>query len=86
MAKRKTWEDKGIKPQTADDGQQTADGGPQAGGGEMVRVRILPGRGIGGYGRGGDVVEMTRAEAERWVREGYVEFVDRGQQTADGGE
>lgn len=66
MAKKKTWEDKGIKP--VDDGPQTVDN-------EVVRVRILPGRGIGGYGKGGDVVVMTRDEAERWVREGYVEVI-----------
>ena len=42
---------------------------------KMVRVKILPGRGIGGYGEAGDVVEMPESEAEYYVQEGYVSLV-----------
>ena len=39
---------------------------------ERVRVKILPLHNIGGVGKAGDVVWMTPAEAEMYVRDGYV--------------
>lgn len=41
----------------------------------MVKVRILPLRGIGGYGHAGDEVWMSADEAEYYKREGYVEIL-----------
>lgn len=52
---------------------------------EMVKVKIRPLHGIGGYGEAGDVVTMRRELAEMYEREGYVEFVDDGPLTVDGG-
>ena len=43
---------------------------------KMVMVKILPLRGIGGYGNAGDIVEMSLAEAERYVNDGYVRVLD----------
>lgn len=43
---------------------------------EKVKVRIKPLMGIGGVGNAGDVVWMSRADAEMYVRDGYVEYVD----------
>lgn len=43
---------------------------------EMVKVKIRPLHGIGGYGEAGDVVTMRRELAEMYERDGYVEFVD----------
>jgi hypothetical protein len=41
-----------------------------------VKVRILPLKGIGGVGNAGDVVWMTAADAEMYVRDGFVEVVE----------
>ena len=41
-----------------------------------IKVRILPLKGIGGVGNSGDVVWMSAADAEMYVRDGYVELVD----------
>lgn len=41
----------------------------------MVKVKILPLRGIGGYGTAGDEVWMPEAEAEYYKRDGYVEIL-----------
>jgi hypothetical protein len=43
---------------------------------KKVRVKILPLRGIGGVGNAGDVAWMSAADAEMYVRDGYVEIVD----------
>ena len=43
---------------------------------KKVKVRILPLKGIGGYGNGGDEVWMSTADAEMYIRDGYVEYVD----------
>ena len=40
-----------------------------------VKVRILPLKGIGGVGNAGDVVWMSEADAEMYVRDGFVEVV-----------
>ncbi len=40
-----------------------------------VKVRILPLKGIGGVGNAGDVVTMSAADAEMYVRDGFVEVV-----------
>lgn len=40
-----------------------------------VKVRILPLKGIGGVGNAGDVVWMSEADAEMYVRDGFVEYV-----------
>ena len=40
-----------------------------------IKVRILPLHNIGGVGKAGDVVWMSAADAEMYVREGYVEVV-----------
>ena len=40
-----------------------------------VKVRILPLKGIGGVGNAGDVVWMSAADAEMYVRDGFVELV-----------
>ena len=40
-----------------------------------VKVRILPLKGIGGVGNAGDVVTMSAADAEMYVRDGFVEYV-----------
>ena len=42
---------------------------------EKVKVRILPFKGIGGVGNAGDVVWMSAADAEMYVRDGFVEAV-----------
>ena len=42
---------------------------------DKVKVRILPLRGIGGVGNAGDVAWISAADAEMYVREGYVEIV-----------
>jgi hypothetical protein len=41
-----------------------------------IKVRILPLKGIGGVGNAGDVVTMSAADAEMYVRDGYVEVVE----------
>jgi hypothetical protein len=43
---------------------------------DKLKVQILPLRGIGGYGEAGAVVEMPVAEAEYYVKEGYVRVVE----------
>lgn len=40
-----------------------------------ITVRILPLKGIGGIGNAGDVVMMTKTDAEMYVRDGFVEVV-----------
>lgn len=40
-----------------------------------IKVRILPLKGIGGVGNAGDVVWMSAADAEMYVRDGFVELV-----------
>lgn len=47
---------------------------------EKVKVRIKPLMGIGGVGNAGDVVWMSRADAEMYFRDGYVEYVEEGDQ------
>ncbi len=48
-----------------------------------VKVRILPLKGIGGVGNAGDVVTMSAADAEMYVRDGFVEVVpESGTQNA----
>ncbi|RPJ38662.1 MAG: hypothetical protein EHM35_04010 [Planctomycetaceae bacterium] len=42
---------------------------------KKVRIRILPLKGIGGVGDAGDTAWMTKEEADRWVKEGYVEIL-----------
>lgn len=42
---------------------------------KKVKVRILPLKGIGGYGNAGAEVWMSAAEAEMYIREGYVELI-----------
>lgn len=42
---------------------------------EKVKVRIRPLHGIGGVGEAGDVVWMTQADAEMYVKDGFVEYV-----------
>ena len=46
---------------------------------KTIKVRILPLHGIGGVGMAGDVVMMSEADAERYVRDGYVEVVSPAQ-------
>jgi len=41
-----------------------------------IKVRILPLHNIGGVGMAGDVVWMSAADAEMYIREGDVEVVD----------
>ena len=41
-----------------------------------IKVRILPLHGIGGVGEAGDEVWMSVADAEMYVRDGYVEVVE----------
>jgi hypothetical protein len=41
-----------------------------------IKVRILPLKGIGGVGDAGDVVTMSAADAEMYVRDGFVEVVE----------
>lgn len=53
---------------------------------ERVRVKILPLHNIGGVGKAGDVVWMLPAEAEAYVRDGYVEYInDEGRMMNDEG-
>jgi hypothetical protein len=42
---------------------------------KKVRIRILPLMGIGGVGDAGTVAWMTKAEADQWVKDGYVEIL-----------
>lgn len=42
---------------------------------DKVKVKIKPLHNIGGVGKAGDVVWMTPAEAEMYVRDGYVELL-----------
>lgn len=42
---------------------------------KRVRIRILPLHGIGGVGDAGDTAWMTKAEADDWVAQGYVEIL-----------
>lgn len=53
-----------------------------------IKVRILPLHNIGGVGNAGDEVWMSEADAEIYVRDGYVEIVQpsavSGQQSAVG--
>ena len=42
---------------------------------EKIKVRILPLKGIGGVGNAGDAVWMSAADAEMYVRDGFVEVV-----------
>ncbi len=44
---------------------------------KTVRVKILPLHNIGGIGNDGDVVTMSVADAEMYLRDGYVEMVDK---------
>jgi hypothetical protein len=46
-----------------------------------IKVRILPLKGIGGVGNAGDVVMMSAADAEMYVRDGFVEVVVEESQT-----
>lgn len=48
---------------------------------KKIKVRILPLKGIGGVGNAGDVVTMSAADAEMYVRDGYVEVVVEESQT-----
>jgi hypothetical protein len=41
-----------------------------------VLVKILPLRGIGGYGDAGDEVMMPESDAAYYVEEGYVRVLD----------
>ena len=43
---------------------------------KKIKVRILPLHNIGGVGKAGDVVWMSAAEAEMYIRDGYVEVVE----------
>ena len=43
---------------------------------DQVKVRILPGRGIGGYGDAGAEVTMSKEEADSYIQQGYVELVE----------
>lgn len=43
---------------------------------KKVKVRIKPLHGIGGVGDAGDVVWMTKEDAEQYFFEGYVEYVE----------
>lgn len=50
---------------------------------KKVKVRLLPLKSIGGVGNAGDVVTMSAADAEMYVRDGYVEYVaESGAQNA----
>lgn len=42
---------------------------------KKVKIKIRPLRGIGGYGEAGDIVEMTKSDADRYVGEGYVDIL-----------
>ncbi len=42
---------------------------------KKVRVRVLPLKGIGGIGNAGDTAWLPKAEADYWVKEGYVEIL-----------
>jgi hypothetical protein len=42
----------------------------------QVRIRILPLRGIGGVGVAGDEAWMDKAQAEQYVKDGYVEIIE----------
>jgi len=44
---------------------------------KKVKIRILPLRGIGGVGSAGDTSWMTKEEADYWVKEGYVEILNK---------
>ena len=51
---------------------------------DKVKVKIKPLHNIGGVGKAGDVVWMTPAEAEMYVRDGYVELLAvSGEQLAE---
>lgn len=43
---------------------------------EKVKVRIRPLHNIGGVGKAGAVVWMSREDAEMYVRDGYVDVVE----------
>ncbi len=42
---------------------------------KRVRIRVLPLKGIGGIGNAGDTAWLPKAEADYWVKEGYVEIL-----------
>jgi hypothetical protein len=46
-----------------------------------IKVRILPLHNIGGVGMAGDVVWMSAADAEMYVRDGYVELLTENDPT-----
>ena len=48
-----------------------------------ITVRILPLKGIGGIGNAGDVVMMSAADAEMYVRDGFVEVVSGSETLAE---
>lgn len=43
---------------------------------DRVRVRIKPLHGIGGVGEAGDVVFMSKEDADSYIQQGYVEVVE----------
>lgn len=43
---------------------------------KKVKVKIKPLHGIGGIGEAGDVVWMSKTDAEIYIRDGYVEYVE----------
>lgn len=62
--KREKMENKAVEPaETKTDGA------------EMVAIRILPLRAIGGVGGPGTVAQMEKSLAEQYAREGYVEVI-----------
>lgn len=75
MARKKTLENKGKQAGLLENKGAEAPEEPKAPDG-MVRVRVLPQRGIGGVGGPGTVAQMERALAEGYAGEGYVEILE----------
>jgi hypothetical protein len=48
-----------------------------------VKVRLLPGRGIGGIGGPGTEAWINKAEADQYVADGYVEIIQKAKEQAD---
>ena len=44
--------------------------------GDQVKIRIRPMRGIGGVGTAGEEAFMSRAEAEKYQAEGYIDILE----------
>jgi hypothetical protein len=42
----------------------------------LVKIRVLPGHGIGGVGYQNQEVSLNPTEAAHWVNEGYAVYVD----------